>query len=160
MLQKVETELIVTSDPYISIAEQTGVFKNQELSVIREIIDIYHHNPDKDYFMFEEYQDNTLAGFIIFGKNPLAEFAWDIYWLVVAKEYQHRGLGKQLLNRCLEFIIKHSRKAIVRIETSTKQEFVPARNLYLKNGFLEMGRIPHFYATDDDLITYYRLIEG
>jgi len=89
---------------------------------------------------------------------PLTEFSWDIYWLLVDKHWQGKGIGQQILSEVETFILKKQSQAVLRIETSTAREYLHARNLYQKQGFKEVGRIPHFYREDDDLLIYYKEI--
>lgn len=144
---------------YTRLAELTGFFRPVEIGVLEEVVADYQKAPGKDYFFFEETAHGRLAGFIIFGRTPLTDFAWDIYWIVVAADMQGRGIGRGLIERTEEFILKDNRKAVLRIETSDKEEYRSTQGFYRKTGFLPAGAIPDFYGEGDGLLNYYKTIE-
>ncbi|MCS7160565.1 MAG: N-acetyltransferase [Gemmatales bacterium] len=96
-----------------------------------------------------------IAGFVIFGPTPLTAHTWDIYWIVVGQEYQHRGIGSRLLEAA-EARIRAQRGAVIRIETSSQPSYEATRRFYEKHGYERAGAIPDFYARGDDLIVYYK----
>lgn len=143
-------------DACLKIAREVGVFKPQEIEVLKEILEEYIQNLEEDYIIFLEKDGESVLGLIIFARACITEFAWDIYWLIVAKHIQGKGIGKKLVKRMEDFILQRESRAVLRVETSTKHEFAHARNLYLKCAFSEVGKIPHFYAENDDLIIYHK----
>ncbi|MBN1794845.1 MAG: GNAT family N-acetyltransferase [Candidatus Omnitrophica bacterium] len=145
---------------YMQVAESTGVFKPQELAVLRELAIEYHRMPDVNYFVFEEYNEAGLAGFAIFGRTPLTLDTWDLYWLVVHRDCQGKGIGKNLIRRIEHFIALSHARALLRVETSGRKEYAHARNLYVKMGFTQACSIPNFYDAGDDLMIYYKELYG
>ncbi len=139
-------------EPYLEVAVNVAVFTTQELNVIKEILGSYQQDPGKDYFLIEKKLGERVIGFILFGKNSLTASSWDLHWLIVGKNFQHKGIARKLLEELEAFLLAHNAQALLRLETSTKPEFAPARNLYIKQGFDEADRIPDFYAAGDDLI--------
>lgn len=143
---------------YIKIARNVGVFNPRAIKILKNVLDNYEHSPGKDYSLIEERRGYTLVGFLFFGRTPLTRFSWDVYWLIVDKGSQGKGIGKKLLERAEGIILKKEPKAVLRVETSTNKEFAHARNLYVKVGYSEAGRIPDFYDRGDDLIVYHKRI--
>lgn len=148
--------LNLQEEPYISLARSTEVFNPQEVQVLESVLEDYQKNHGKNYFLFEEKTDDKIAGFVIFGRTPITEFSWDIYWLVVNKTCQGKGIGRKLLKEVESFILQKEKRFILKVETSTRKEYTNARNLYAKQSFIEAGRIPNFYAQGDDLIIFYK----
>jgi len=148
----------VPLETYQRIAANAGVFEPREIEVVSEVLADCQQNPMTSYRLLDERVDGQPVGFVIFGKTPMTDFSWDIYWLVVANDFQGKGYGKRLLKRMEEHLRQSHPKAVLRLETSTKREHTVARGLYLKEGFHEMGRIPHFYGEGDDLIIFYKEI--
>ena len=146
------------SDEYTRLGERTGFFRPIEIDILHEVITDYQKAPGKDYFFFEETQDGKLAGFVIFGRTPLTDFAWDIYWIAVAHDIQGRGVGRRLVERTEEFILKDHKKAVIRIETSGKKQYEATLVFYKKTGFAQAGAIPDFYSEGDSLLNYYKTI--
>lgn len=139
---------------YIDITRDTKVFKTVEIEVLKEVLEDLKNNPDTTYILFEQKEGDNLLGFIIFGKIPMTDFSWDIYWLVVDINYQGKGIGKNLLKRVEDFLVKRGEKVILRAETSLKKQYTAAHKFYKKMGFKEVGIIPDFYAEKDGLAIF------
>lgn len=106
----------------------------------------------------EERARSELVGFIIYGPTPLTLHTWDIYWVVVGKEYQGRGLGSRLLEAA-EMRIRAQRGEVIRVETSSSPGYAQTRRFYEKHSYQCAGVIPDFYAPGDDLVIYYKRLE-
>jgi len=144
---------------YLEIAQSTDVFAPEELDILDEVL-VECENPKLDYLLIDDKdEEGKILGFLIFGRTPLTEFCWDVYWLCVHKGSQCKGVGRKLLKKVQEHILERHDYAVLRVETSTRKEYAHARNLYLKKGYLEVGRIPNFYRKDDDLIIFSKIIE-
>lgn len=141
---------------YLELAEKTGAFHPGELDVLREVLEDTFAPDDglSSYILLEEREEDRLRGFIIFGRTPLTQFGWDIYWLVVDKDVHRRGIGRRLVNLMQQYVRDLHQTVVIRIETSGKKEYDHVRKFYLKAGFAEVGRIPDFYAPGDDLVIF------
>jgi Acetyltransferase (GNAT) family. len=116
-------------EPYVEMAMRTHVFWSQEVEVLKEVLLDRKNNPTTSYTVFNERDEaDRMLGFVIFGRAPITRFSWDIYWLVVDKEIQGKGIGKKLLQRVEKYVLEKDTKAILRVETSSKTEFGVARN--------------------------------
>jgi ribosomal protein S18 acetylase RimI-like enzyme len=143
---------------YIDLAVDTGFFRPAEIDTLKEVILDYQKTPNTDYFFFDESEGGRLAGFIIFGRVPMTDHGWDIYWLAVNKSLQGRGIGRRLIARTEAFILLSDEKAIMRLETSGKAQYSSTREFYIRTGFSEAGAIPDFYTDGDALLNYYKAI--
>ena len=151
----------------VNAAESTGVFYSSEMKVLIEVLEkCYTFSdvspdtlPPDGYFIHEEKVNNDLCGFVIFGKTPLTQSNWDIYWVVVDKKYQGKGIGSRLIRAVEAYILEEEGFATMRLETSSRKEYMGTRIFYIKNGFTEAGRIPDFYASGDDLVIFYKKVE-
>lgn len=155
-----QTIKLQTNDQIIKIAELTKVFNEVEISILKEILDNNKKDPDKDYFLRTINKDSTICGFIIFGRSPLTKNTWDLYWLAVSPLFYKQGIAKQLIENFEKELIEISEiPAVVRIETSSRNEYTAARNLYLRCGYNQVGFIEDFYDTGDSLHTYSKIIQ-
>lgn len=145
---------------YLEIARSSEVFTRQEIEALLDVLDDCGSDPHFYYILFEERLGDVVVGFAIIDKTAISELAWDIYWLVVDKQFQGKGFGKRLLKRIEDFILQRQKHAVLKIETSAKKEYAYARNLYIRHGYHEIGRIPHFYALFDGLIIYSKEIKA
>lgn len=145
-----------TVQEYLKLAENTGAFHPGELDVLREVLEetFEPHDGVPHYILREERDGGRLLGFIIFGRTPLTRYGWDIYWLVVDKSVHRRGVGRRLVSMMQRHVLDLHETAIIRIETSGKKEYDHVRKFYTNAGFVEVGRIPDFYAPGDDLVIF------
>ena len=143
---------------YLSIAEGTGAFRPCEIEILAEVLGDCFSDPTKGYFFLEVKAGDQTAGFALYGRCPMTESAWDLYWIVVEKSLQGHGIGKKLLEELEKAAKGLDGRAILRVETSGKEEYCGQRHFYLRSGFRETGRIRDFYEEGDDLVTYCKFI--
>jgi GNAT superfamily N-acetyltransferase len=143
---------------FVDIARGTGVFREMEMDILAELVECCATKPDGDYKMLVEKNGEKITGFAIFGRVPLTDLSWDIYWLVVDKAYQGKGLAKKIMKRIEQYILGRSEWAVLRVETSSRPEYSPARAFYLNQGFAEAGSIQDFYAPGDGINVYSKQI--
>ena len=148
------------SSIYLKIADNAGVFTPVELSVLREVLLDINVNSNSTYKLVEEKEGERVAGFAVLGRTPMTAFGWDIYWMAIDKDLQGKGIGTRLLRRVEALILSAMDKAVIRVETSARKDYVLAQNFYHKRGFIQAGIIPDFYGSCDDLMIFYKKING
>jgi ribosomal-protein-alanine acetyltransferase len=90
-----------------------------------------------------------LRGFICV--NPIAG-EWEIENLVVAPEFQRRGIAEALVRELIHRVRSQAAKAIL-LEVRESNE--PARRLYEKLAFRQLGRRRGYYANPpEDAVLY------
>ena len=145
-------------ETYIKCAEKTGSFMPEETGVLREVLTECFSASPTTYILMDERNRGCLRGFIIFGRTPMTERGWDIYWIVVDISWQRKGIGHNLLEKMRRRIAKDHNNAVIRIETAGKASYSHVRNFYIKAGFAEAGRVPDFYAKGDDMVVFWKKI--
>ncbi len=141
--------------PVLDLVRATDMFTPAEVAVAEELIDVYLNVPDqKDYkIVVVEDDRGAVAGYLTWGPTPLAEDAYDLYWMAVAPAEQGRGRGKALV-RWLEDEVGKLHGRMIVIETSSQPRYEPTRQFYLKLDYKEVARIPDFYKPGDDRVIY------
>jgi len=139
----------------LGLIRATGFFTSAEVGVAEELIDIYLGQPDqKDYdVVVVEGEGGGPAGYMTWGPTPLAEDAYDLYWMAVLPSEQGRGRGKELV-RWLEAEIGRRDGRMIVIETSSQPKYHGTRQFYIDLGYKEVARIPDFYRAGDDRVIY------
>jgi len=145
-------------ETYLCLAEGTGAFRPCELEILEEVLKDAFSDPAKGYIFVESRERGSIAAFAVFGRSPMTDWAWDLYWIVVGKSLQGRGFGRRILEDLEEIAVSFTGRVILRVETSGRQDYEGQRHFYLRTGFRETGRIPDFYAAGDDLVTYCKFI--
>ena len=133
----------------------TQKFNQEEIDCALELIDIYLNNPSQKVYLIATAinKDNEIVGYVCYGKAPLTNGAYDLYWIAVKPEYQRHGIGKILLNHIEEEIVKLSGRLLF-AETSSRAVYEKTRQFYINNSFSEEARIKDFYSKGDDKIIY------
>ncbi|MCJ7644700.1 MAG: GNAT family N-acetyltransferase [Candidatus Aminicenantes bacterium] len=137
----------------MGLIKATGMFTPAEIEVAEELIDVYLLKPgQKDYsVVVVETPDGGVGGYMTWGPTPLAEGAYDLYWMAVSPKEQGRGLGKELV-RWLERTVADLDGRLIIIETAGQPKYHPTRQFYLGLGYKEVARVPDFYKPGDDRI--------
>ena len=142
-------------DAVLGLIRATGFFTEAEVGVAEELMDVYLDRPDqKDYgVVVVEGDDGAPAGYMTWGPTPLAEDAYDLYWMAVAPSEQGRGRGKELV-RWLEAEVGRRNGRVIIIETSSQPKYHGTRQFYIDLGYKEVARVPDFYRAGDDRVIY------
>jgi ribosomal protein S18 acetylase RimI-like enzyme len=139
----------------LGLVRATGFFTEPEVGVAEELIDVFLAQPDqKDYdVVVAEDEAGAPAGYMTWGPTPLAEDAYDLYWMAVAPAQQGRGRGKELV-RWLEAEVGRRNGRVIVIETSSQPKYHGTRQFYIDLGYKEVARVPDFYRAGDDRVIY------
>lgn len=138
------------------ILEDTNHFSEDEIKVAMELIDIYlNDEKQKDYIVYVKEDEKTkkAAGYICYGKRPLTDWTFDLYWIAVDPGIHGKGTGSMLVKH-MEEDLKAGGGRIILIETSGKAEYENERRFYTKNGYEVQTIIKDFYRGGDDLFIY------
>jgi len=130
-------------------------FHPEEIRVALELIDIALAHPgEEDYVILcAEEEKGDLRGYVCFGKAPLTDGVYDIYWIVVHPAYGNRGIGTSLLLQAEEEMARRHARLLL-IETSSTPPYENARAFYRKCGYGKRARILDYYRPGDHKIIF------
>jgi GNAT superfamily N-acetyltransferase len=145
-------------EPLVELTEATGFFKPLEIETLREVFDDYFEGiaAEADVCATLE-RDGVLLGFTYFGPAPMTDGSWDLWWLVVRKNHQGRGLGRELL-RYSEREVKAAGGRILWVETSSLPLYESTRQFYVRNGYEREAVLRDYYVVGDDLVTFRKVL--
>ena len=136
-------------------------FGTSEIEVALELIDeVLTRGEETSYQALAAIGDGEnerLLGYVCFGATPMTESTYDLYWIVVDPIARGRGVGQALCS-ALEHHVREARGKIIRVETSSQEAYGDAMRFYDRQAFVECGRVPDFYRTGDDLITFIKTV--
>jgi ribosomal protein S18 acetylase RimI-like enzyme len=141
-------------DEFLALAEATGSFHGDEIEILKEVLGSFRSDPDKDYSLIENRIEGRLAGFAVYGRTPMTEYSWDVYWIAVDPSFQRRGIGRELLEATERAALRDADRAILRVETSGTEAYAGVRRFYDAAGYYRAGTIKDFYAPGDDFCLY------
>jgi ribosomal protein S18 acetylase RimI-like enzyme len=132
------------------LLRQGNVFNREEIQVALEVIDEALNGAGrKDYQVFCVFEnDGKLAGFICFGRIPMTERCYDLYWLKVDVASSRKGVGGMLLGFMEEFVAREGARRIY-VETSSTAPYQAARSFYEKHGYQLVCSLEDFYREGD-----------
>ncbi|HET6574016.1 MAG TPA: GNAT family N-acetyltransferase [Fimbriiglobus sp.] len=141
----------------LALAEATGVFPPHEVEGFGEVLEDYHDHEKDNYHLASTWEeDGAITGFVYYAPADLTDGGtWDLWWIIVAKARQGRGLGTRLLELVEQSVQQEDGRQLL-IETSSLPRYEPTHRFYLKHGYRVIAHIPDYYAEGDDLIVYFK----
>ena len=133
---------------------QGNPFRAEEVACALELLAaVLDPPPDNTYQAVVGVDEHDVPRcYACFGKTPMTEATYDLYWMVTEAAMRGQGLGAHLL-AALEGILASAGALTLRIETSSLEGNGGARRFYERCGYTVAGIINDFYRQGDDLIT-------
>jgi ribosomal protein S18 acetylase RimI-like enzyme len=140
------------------LVASTGVFYRAERAVALELLETrLKQGPKSGYsFVFAEL-GAEVVGYAAWGRTPLTQCTFDLYWIVVAPAAQGQGLGSALL-RAVEQAVADRGGGNLVIETSSRPVYARTRRFYREAGYRQVARLRDFYAPGDHKIMFCKVL--
>jgi ribosomal protein S18 acetylase RimI-like enzyme len=131
------------------LVTRTGVFSSIENGWAGELVEerLKRGTASGYHFIFADRAE-FLMGYTCFGPIEGTENRFDLYWIATHPVAQGQGLGRQLLERSVT-AARAMGASHMFIDTSTREDYAPARALYRGCGFIQMGDLVDFYRDGD-----------
>ncbi|MGQ0600613.1 MAG: GNAT family N-acetyltransferase [Anaerolineales bacterium] len=140
----------------LAAARSGGVFNDEEVTTVDELFQGYLRDPQVSGYNFLSCKvGDELLGFACWGPTALSKGATDLYWICSAQNAQGRGVAAALF-RAVEAAAASIGRWLIVIWTSSRDEYAPARNFYLRMGCALQTQITDFYDKDEDLCVFVR----
>ncbi len=131
-------------------------FTDEEVAVALELIDSALGSAPSDYQVRVAVDgEGSVLGYICFGRTPMTDATYDLYWLVTHRRARGRGVATGLV-ASMERELAARGPCSIRVETSIQESYGAARSFYDRCGYPEHARFPDFYRPGDDLVVYYK----
>ena len=140
------------------LTRDTGLFREGEVATAVELLD-ESLGGDEDYQFLGAFDDDQLIGYACWGHTPGTEGTSDLYWIVVDRKRQGRGIGSELLAEVEHRLTADGRRLVV-VETSSRADYAPTRGFYEARGYSRTATIPAYYAPGDDLVIFTKDLNG
>ena len=136
------------------MAAGTGFFRPDEVDVAVELVEErLAKGPDSGYYFWFAGPGDSPVAYVCYGPTPCTIGSFDLYWIVVDKDSQGRGLGLALM-RMAEDSARHMGCRRMYVETSGKELYGPTQAFYEKAGYFKAAELPDFYDIGDAKIIY------
>lgn len=142
-------------DALVALAAGTGMFKRLEIEVLGELLRDWHASLAAEGHLCRTLRevDGTPVGFVYHAPAVMTKGTWHLYWLVVDKNAQGRGLGRRMVRHAEADARKLGAHHLL-AETSGTARYAPTRTFYDKVGYSVEARVRDFYAPGDDQVIY------
>lgn len=132
-----------------NLVATTGMFRPAETEIAAELVaERVARGQASGYEFIIAERDGKLLGYTCYGPVAGTESSFDLYWIVVARDQQRAGLGRELLARTEAAARALGARRLI-AETSGTEAYKPARAFYERTGFRKVAEIPDFYADGD-----------
>jgi D-alanine-D-alanine ligase len=141
-------ELVATDQAAIgALSRDVGFFSPAEVAIAEELAaDRLARGEASDYrFLLLEDAAGALLGYACYGAIPGAGSGWDLYWIVVDRAAQGRGIGRRLLEAVAADAAAAGATSLY-AETEASLLYAPTRGFYAGTGFQLQAVLPDFYA--------------
>jgi len=141
------------------IVRSTGFFYEFEIATAVEIAEttVSDGMEKSGYFWLKVSDEDGIAAFANYGKNPFSVHSWDLYWIAVHKNSRNRKLGSVLLKAVEDDVRKRGGK-ILWIETSGRPLYASTEGFYVRNGYTLAASLKDFYGPDDPKQIYSKVL--
>ncbi|MFO1498369.1 MAG: GNAT family N-acetyltransferase [Verrucomicrobiota bacterium] len=147
-------------EPVLALLDSTEAFQPHEIAVALELMDVALNKPgQQDYFPYVLEDGPTVMAYACFGKNPMTQSTYDLYWLATRRQAMRKGYGRALF-AFVENEIRQRGGRLLVIETSSKESYQGTQSFYTQVGCQFAAALPDFYDVGDDRVIYFkRLVE-
>lgn len=137
-----------------SIVESTGFFNSEEIEIAVELVDerLAKGAASGYEFVFADADAETV-GYACFGRVPLTESSFDLYWIAVRAGQRRGGVGHALLDD-VERLVAKLGGGRVYADTSGRDQYAPTRAFYTGMGYAQAASMPDFFAPGDAKVVF------
>lgn len=148
----------------LALLESLTAFTPDERAVAMELVDAALAHPASDDYRFilsvsGEGAAEQLAGYLCYGRTPMTQSTYDLYWIGTSPAFARLGVARNLV-ASLEAAVAQQGGGIIRVETGSREGHGAAVHFYDAVAFARAATIPDFYAPGDDLIIFTKRVAG
>jgi len=143
------------TDALVALTDATAMFKPIEITALREVLDDYHAANQADGHIAVTFEENgTIHGFAYYAPAEMTDRTWQLWWIVVRKDVQGKGVGGQLLRHVEHDIAANQRGRVLFIETGSLSHYELTRQFYRKHGYEQHALLKDFYGDGDSMVVF------
>lgn len=136
------------------LVRATGFFTQEEEEIALELVeDRLIKGEASDYEFLFAHRGGAVMGYSCYGRIPLTQSSYDLYWIVVDPAAQGSGVGRRLIAATEGAVIEAGGTALY-AETSSRAQYDPTRAFYARSGYTAAAEFPDFYAPGDGKVVF------
>ena len=138
----------------LALTQGTGLFLPIDLEALDSVLAAYHdENAAEGHRCFTYTLHDHPIGFVYFAPAPMTDRTWYLWWIVVSKQTQARGVGGHLLKKAEEGARAENGRLMM-VETSGLPSYELTRKFYLKHAYTQTAVLPDYYADGHDMVIF------
>ena len=143
-----------------ALVRATGFFSEEEEAIARELVEerLLGGEASGYDFLFA-HRGGAVVGYACYGRIPLTQSSYDLYWIVVDPAAQGSGIGRRLI-AATAAAVRDPRGTALYAETSSRDQYAPTRGFYRAAGYAVAADFPDFYAPGDGKIVFVKRLAG
>jgi ribosomal protein S18 acetylase RimI-like enzyme len=137
------------------ITQSSGFFSPAELLVALEVFDDALRDAASGYRFHLAEVDGAVVGYACWGKDTLTESSFELYWIAIDDGWRGHGIGRRLGRRAEAAVLDEAPAgAQLFAETAGREQYLPTRRFYEREGYRQVAVLPDYYAPGDDMVVY------
>jgi ribosomal protein S18 acetylase RimI-like enzyme len=138
-----------------NLVRASGVFNAAEVAVARELVEenLAKGETASGYRFIIADGPNGIDGYTCYGPIPGTDGRYEVYWIAVSRGARGGGLAARLM-AATEDAVRRMGGVWLFAETSTREDYTPARRFYVSQGYRQLAEIPEWHADGDGLAVY------
>jgi len=141
------------------IVESSDFFSDEEIEIAIELAEEKIERQEASSYRFLIAEDEKrVVGYTCYGLIPATSSSYDIYWIVVSKDFHGKGLGKLLMAETEKLIYQSGGRQIY-AETSSRNQYIPTHKFYESCGYHQEAFLKNFYSEGDGKIIYAKVLK-
>ena len=145
------------------IVESTRFFSSAEVEIACELVAVRLDRGVTSGYEFVFADDPNQIGLTVayacFGEIPCTVRNFDLYWIAVDHSLRGCGLGTELL-QVVEKQICNLQGRQIYVDTAGRDQYIPTRRFYERNGYTCVAILKDFYAPGDAKHVYAKDIDA
>ena len=143
-----------------AMTDATEFFKPAEVETLEEVLNEYHDiYAEQGHKAWGWEEGGKLLGFTYHAPAIMTDRAWYLYWIVVEKGLQGKGLGRKML-AAVEDDIRNENGRLLIVETSSIPLYEPTRQFYLRCGYTQAATVTDYYADGDSQVIFTKRMQA
>lgn len=136
------------------VIDTTGLFPGEMLD---EMAAPFLTGIASDDLWFVATDEQVVLGLVYCSQERMTDGTWNLLLIAVRESEQGHGVGSRL-TRHLEQALSERNGRVLIVETSALPDFDRTRAVYRTLEYVEVARIPEFYAVGEDKVVFWKLL--
>jgi ribosomal protein S18 acetylase RimI-like enzyme len=139
------------SPALLTMIESSGQFDAGGLEHVKATLEAYLAGTSEDLWFTAE--EGEPVGVAYCAPEPVTNGTWNLLMLWTRQDKHRQGYGSALVKHVEDALRERGVRLLI-VETSSLDDFAPARNFYERCGFQQEARVKNFFAQGDDKLIY------